>query len=63
MHVGSVVTHPLFQGPGTVLAIHTDQQGQPIFKVLWQSINRIGFHSGDKLCPISLSGSEQAPDV
>lgn len=49
IRVGSVVTHPLFKGPGTVTQIVPDEVIGQVFVVFWQSMNRHGFHSGDNL--------------
>jgi hypothetical protein len=46
--IGSIVTHPLFQGPGTVMMIHEDN-GKKIAQVFWQSMLRDGFHTLDHL--------------
>lgn len=43
--IGSIVTHPLFQGPGTVVKINKEENGKEIFEVFWQSHGRNGFHS------------------
>jgi len=48
LNIGSIVTHPLFVGPGTIVQIHKDN-GLDIFEVFWQSMNRNGFHSNKSL--------------
>ena len=49
IRIGSVVKHPLFAGPGTVLAIHQQESGAVIYEVYWQAHGRSGFHSGTQL--------------
>ena len=48
INVGSIVTHPLFLGPGVVMNIH-NENGKQIVQVMWQSMGRYGFHSLDHL--------------
>lgn len=49
MRVNSIVTHPLFLGPGIVMAIHADHAGQPVYEVFWPAWERVEFHSGSSL--------------
>lgn len=48
INIGSIVTHPLFLGPGVVMSIHEDN-GKHIAQVFWQSICKDGFHTLDHL--------------
>lgn len=42
---GSIVFHPMHNGPGVVTDIALDHNGKQIAKVLWQSILQYSFHS------------------
>lgn len=46
--LGSLVTHPLFFGPGVVMNIH-ESNNKKIIEVFWQSMLKTGYHSLDHL--------------
>lgn len=49
LKIGSVVSHPLFSGPGTVVAFHKDQDNNDIVEVIWQSAGKPAFHTTHNL--------------
>lgn len=57
VRVGSVVRHGLFEGPGTVVALHEDPVQGVIAEVCWQAWGRNGFH---RVSGLRLVTDEQA---
>lgn len=57
VRVGSVVRHALFEGPGTVVALHEDPVQGVVVEVCWQAWGRNGFHG---LSGLRLVTDEQA---
>ena len=62
IRVGSVVTHPLFVGPGTVTRIEPDENIGLVYVVFWQAMNRHGFHSDTSLQLITEAQHEMADE-